>query len=46
MNIDFIATSDFLTTAFGFLSYGLLFWFMGWGVSSLISLFIKTLNMA
>lgn len=41
IDVSVLNDSDFLVTVFFILSYGLVSWFMGWGVSFLTSLFIK-----
>ena len=44
MNVDIINNPDFRTTVFYLLGYGLIAWFMGWGISFITSLFIKIIQ--
>lgn len=46
IDVSVINDPDFMTTVFFILSFGLVSWFMGWGISFLTSLFIKVLNKA
>lgn len=41
IDISFINDSDFMAVVFYTFAFGLVSWFMGWGVSFLTSLFIK-----
>lgn len=41
MNVEFINDPDFMYSVLMIFSYGLVSWFMGWGVSLVTSLFIK-----
>ena len=42
--IEFINDPDSMYIIFYFLAFGLIAWFMGWGVSFVTSLFIKIIN--
>lgn len=46
IDLSIINEPDFMACVFYFLSFGLLAWFMGWGVSFITSLFIKIINKA
>lgn len=41
IDVTFINDVDFMATVFYLFAFGLVSWFMGWGVSFLTSLFIK-----
>lgn len=44
MNLSFLNESDSIAVIFYIVSFGLVAWFMGWGVSFITSLFIKILK--
>lgn len=46
IDVSVLNDPDFLITVFFVFSYGLVSWFMGWGISFLTSLFIKVFNKA
>lgn len=41
MNVDFINQTESVAVILFVIAFGLVSWFMGWGVSFLTSLFIK-----
>lgn len=41
IDLSFLNDPDFMACVFFFLAFGLVAWFMSWGVSFITSLFIK-----
>lgn len=44
MDVSIFLNPEFMTVVFYFFSFGILSWFMGWGVSFVASLFIKIIE--
>lgn len=44
MNLDFLNNQEFYTCVLWFFGFGILSWFMGWAISSVVSIFIKILG--